>query len=42
MTDMLVILAAGRQTYLALYETKADRRRWLKNLTLQMSDPTKE
>jgi hypothetical protein len=41
-TDMLLILAGSRQTYLSLYEKKADRRRWVTNVTLQSSDPTAE
>lgn len=41
-TDMLLVLATGRQTYLSLYEKKADRRRWVTDVTLQTSDPAME
>jgi hypothetical protein len=41
-TDMLLVLATGRPTYLSLYEKKADRRRWLRDVTLQTNDPAAE
>jgi hypothetical protein len=41
-TDMLLVLAAGRQTYLSLYVKKADRRRWVTDMTLQTGDPATE
>jgi hypothetical protein len=41
-TDMLLVLATGRQTHLSLYEKKVDRRRWLTDVTLQTSDPVAE
>ncbi len=41
-TDMLLVLAPGRQTYLSLYEKKADRRQWVTDVTLQTSDPAAE
>jgi hypothetical protein len=41
-TDMLMILISGRSTYLSLYEKKADRRRWITDVSLQTSDPAAE
>jgi len=41
-SDMLLVLATGRQTYLSLYEKKADRRRWVTDVTVQTSDPAAE
>jgi len=41
-TDMLLVLATGRPTYLLLYEKKADRRRWVTDVTLQANDPAVE
>jgi len=38
-TDMLVILAAGRSTFLSLYEKMADRERWITSVSLQTADP---
>jgi hypothetical protein len=41
-TDMLMILVSGRATYLSLHEKRADRRRWLTDVSLQTADPSAE
>jgi hypothetical protein len=41
-TDMLLILASGRSTFLSLYEKKADRERWITSVSLQTADPAVE
>jgi len=41
-SDMLAPLTSGQVLYLALTETKDDRGRWVRRLSLQMTDPSKE
>jgi hypothetical protein len=41
-SDMLALLAGGQELYLALTETKDDRARWVRRLSLQTADPSKE
>lgn len=37
--DMLALLNQGRDLYMGIYERKIDRARWIRNLTLQTTDP---
>jgi hypothetical protein len=41
-TDMLVILASGRSTFLSLYEKMVNRERWITSVSLQTADPALE
>jgi hypothetical protein len=41
-TDMLILLGQNRQLYLSIHELKADRRRWLRSISLQSSNPADE
>ena len=41
-SDVLVMLGQGRQIYLAIHERRAERKRWLQNLSIQTSDPAEE
>ncbi len=41
-SDMLAVLAGGRQVYLALTESTDERARWVRRLSLQTTDPTTE
>jgi hypothetical protein len=41
-TDMLILLGRTQPLYIAIDETKADRRRWVQGLALQTTDPSKE
>jgi hypothetical protein len=41
-SDMLVLLASGRATYVDLHEAKENRHRWIRRIELQTTDPTQE
>jgi hypothetical protein len=41
-SDMLVLLTSGQELYLALTETKDERARWVRRVSLQTTDPRSE
>jgi hypothetical protein len=41
-TQMLILLGQGRPTYLSIHEKKVGRYRWIRNISLQTTDPATE
>jgi hypothetical protein len=41
-THMLILLGHGSQTYLSIHERRLERRRWIRSISLQTTDPAKE
>jgi hypothetical protein len=41
-TDMLIVLSLNRQSYLSIHEKRFERRRWIRDLSLQTTDPSTE
>jgi len=41
-TDMLILLGQTKQVYLSVHELKAERRRWIRSISLESTNPAEE